>query len=300
MFSRRHPFLFFILSFTAMVLGFMIIMSSLFAVSTRKTGFDMGEKVGVVEINGVIRSARLTLDHLKEFRETPSIKAIVVRINSPGGAVGPSQEIYREIQKTRETKPVVASMGSIAASGGYYIAAAAETIMTNPGTLTGSIGVIMSYTNLEELFKKIGLSPVVVKSGEYKDMASPVNDLKPDEKEILQAFTDDIHQQFISDVAHGRNMTVPDVAELADGRIYTGKKARELGLVDTFGNLADAVALAGRKAGVKGKVSAVYPARRKKFSIIELLMGKSPQDLFPGLPMEHEGVTGGYLYRPGA
>ncbi|MDY6905892.1 MAG: signal peptide peptidase SppA [Thermodesulfobacteriota bacterium] len=298
MFSRRHPFLFFVLVLTGMVFSFMIIMSSLFAVSTRKTRFDLGEKIGVVEINGVIRSSRTVLENLKKFRETPSIKAIVVRINSPGGAVGPSQEIYREIVKTREAKVVVASMGSIAASGGYYIASAADTVMANPGTLTGSIGVIMSYTNLEALFKKIGLTPVVIKSGEYKDMASPVNDLKPDEKVILQAFTDDIHQQFITDVAQGRNMTVEDVAALADGRIYTGKKARELGLVDKFGNLADAVELAGKKAGVKGKVSAVYPEKPSKFSILELLMGRSAKELVNDLPLNYEGVAGGYLYRP--
>ncbi|MDY6823295.1 MAG: signal peptide peptidase SppA [Thermodesulfobacteriota bacterium] len=298
MFSRRHPFLFFILVFTAIVLAFMTIMSSLFVVSSQKPGFDLGEKVGVVEINGVIHSSRYVLEDLKRFRETPSIKAIVVRINSPGGAVGPSQEIYREIEKTLENKTVVASMGSIAASGGYYIASAADTIMANPGTLTGSIGVIMSYTNLQELLKKIGLAPVVIKSGEYKDMASPVNELEPDEKAILQSFTDDIHQQFIADVARGRNMAVSTVAELADGRIYTGKKAKALGLVDQFGNLADAVEMAGRKAGIKGKVTPVYPPKRSRFSILELILGKSAKELFD-LPVRNEGVSGGYLYRPG-
>ncbi|MFO8048330.1 MAG: signal peptide peptidase SppA [Desulfosudaceae bacterium] len=307
MFARRHPFLFFFLSLTGMTLVFVTIITLLVTWPSDKTaGFDRGEKVGVVEINGVIIESRQILQQLKTFRESAGIKAVVVRINSPGGAVGPSQEIYREIAKTIEKKKVVASLASVAASGGYYIASAANDIVANPGTITGSIGVIMSYTNLEELFEKLGLSPVVVKSGQYKDIASPMRTMKPDEKEILQAFAEDIHRQFVEDVATGRDMSVEEVSRLADGRIYTGSRARELGLIDRFGNLEDAIDLAGQLGGIEGKVTAVYPPKKDKFSLLELLLGSSAKNLVQqliagqGFSQGLSGnISGGYLYQPG-
>ncbi len=307
MFARRHPFLFFFLSLTGMTLVFVTIITLLVTWPSDKTaGFDRGEKVGVVEINGVIIESRQILQQLKTFRESAGIKAVVVRINSPGGAVGPSQEIYREIAKTIEKKKVVASLASVAASGGYYIASAANDIVANPGTITGSIGVIMSYTNLEELFEKLGLSPVVIKSGQYKDIASPMRTMKPDEKEILQAFAEDIHRQFVEDVAAGRDISVEEVSRLADGRIYTGSRARELGLIDRFGNLEDAIDLAGQLGGIEGKVTAVYPPKKDKFSLLELLLGSSAKNLVQqliagqGFSQGLSGnISGGYLYQPG-
>ena len=188
MFSRRHPYLFFILTFSSVIVTAMILMTLLVTFGTRDTEFEFGEKVGIIEINGVIADSEDVMRHLKQFREDKGIKAIVVRINSPGGAVGPSQEIFREIRKTVVTKKVVASMGTIATSGGYYIAAGANGIVANPGSITGSIGVIMGFTNYEELLQKIGLVPIVVKSGEYKDIGSPVREMKPEEKKILQDF----------------------------------------------------------------------------------------------------------------
>ncbi len=303
MFARRHPFLFFLLVFTAMILAGVTVISGLFSLTSEKTRFDLGEKVGVVEINGVVSGAKDTLEQIKTFRETPSVKALVVRINSPGGAVGPSQEIYREIKKTMKEKHVVASLGLVAASGGYYIASAAEKIFSNPGTITGSIGVIMSYTNLQELFQKIGLSPVTIKSAEYKDIGSPVRKLSKEEEEILQKFVEDIHQQFVSDVAEGRGLEIEKVAEIADGRIYTGRKAKQIGLIDGFGNLEDAIEMAGRLGGIKGKVKAVYPPEKKKFSIIEYLLGTSLETFFQDLMKRQgmaPGISGGYLFRPGA
>lgn len=175
----------------------MVVMTLLFTLGTRDSEFEFGEKVGIIEINGIIADSKNVLDHLKRFREDDAIKAIVIRINSPGGAVGPSQEIFREIKKTSSTKKVVASMGTIAASGGYYIAAGADGIVANPGTITGSIGVIMGFTNYEELLQKIGLVPVVIKSGEYKDIGSPVRKMKPEEKKILQDFARKIHLSLI-------------------------------------------------------------------------------------------------------
>ncbi|MGD8549181.1 MAG: signal peptide peptidase SppA, partial [Desulfobacterales bacterium] len=161
-------------------------MTFLIVLGTRDAEFEFGEKVGIIEIKGVIIDSKKALQSLKRFREDNSIKAIVIRIDSPGGAVGPSQEIFREIRKTSKSKKVVASMGSIAASGGYYIAAGTDGIVANPGTITGSIGVIMGFTNYQELLSKIGLVPIVIKSGEYKDMGSPVRKMKPEEKRFLK------------------------------------------------------------------------------------------------------------------
>ncbi len=298
MFSRRHPFLFFILVFTAIVSSGVIVLSALFTVVSRDSHFIRGKKVGVVEVTGVIAESRRILENLKDFREDPSIQAIVIRINSPGGAVGPAQEIYREIRKTLPKKKTVASLSSMAASGGYYIAAAADEIFASRGTITGSIGVIMSYTNLQELFEKIGLSPVVIKSGEYKDLASPVKKMSEQEEQILQDFAEEIHQQFIRDVAAGRGLAIEKVEALSDGRIYTGEKAKSLGLIDSFGNLSDAVERAAELAGVKGKVVPVYPPEKDRFSLLEFLLGTSFQERIDML-LKREGLFGGYLYQPG-
>lgn len=298
MFSRRHPILFFVLILAAIVFGSATVISVVTGLYSAAPAFETGEKVGIVEVEGVILSAGQVIEDLKGFREDDAIRAIVVRIDSPGGAVGPSQEIFREILKTAETKKVVASMGSVAASGGYYVAAATEKIFANPGTLTGSIGVIMSYTNFQDLLGKIGLSPVVIKSGEYKDIASPVRPMEEEEKRILQEFADDIHQQFIDDVAAGRKMKTEAVAQLADGRIYTGRKAVELGLVDNLGGLEDAVEAVGRMAGIEGEIVQVYPPRKERFSLTELLTGSTAEELANTL-VRNQAVSGGYLYRPG-
>ncbi len=303
MFARRHPFLFFLLCFFGMAFGSLVlVMGMMFFLSGRSpaSGPWIGDGVGVVEVKGIITSSKDVIEQIRQFRDNPSIKAVVVRVDSPGGAVGPAQEIYREITKTKKTKKVVASMGTVAASGGYYIASAADSIFANPGTLTGSIGVIMSYTNLQELFEKIGLSPVVIKSGKYKDIGSPTRPLKEDEKRILQQFADDIHQQFIDDVAKGRGMKVGDVRALADGRIYTGRKAMELGLVDSIGNLYDALEYAGQLGGIKGRVVPVYPPEEKNFSLIRFLFGSDARNMVEDFVMDKEGaISGGYLYRPG-
>ena len=193
MFSRRHPYLFFILIVFALLTSLAIVRAFVSGFTGGGDGMGFSESVGVIEISGIIANSKDVLADLKRFDEDSSIKAIVVRINSPGGAVGPSQEIYRQIRKTIAHKPVIASMGAIAASGGYYIAAATDGIMANPGTLTGSIGVIMEYTNIQRLFDKIGLSPVVIKSGKYKDMGSPLRKMTDAEKALLQSFVDSVH-----------------------------------------------------------------------------------------------------------
>lgn len=295
MFSRRHPYLFFILIFSTVVASVMILMTLLITIGTRKADFEFGEKVGIVEVNGIIADSKDIVRHLKDFREDDAIKAIVVRINSPGGAVGPSQEIFREIKKTVVTKKVVASMGSIATSGGYYIAAGANGIVANPGTITGSIGVIMGFTNYEELLQKIGLVPIVVKSGEYKDIGSPIREMKPEEKKILQDFAKKIHRQFIEDIVDGRKMDRKSVESLADGRIFTGQESKESGLVDRLGNLEDAIEWAGRLGGIKGKISTVY-AKEKKFSFVKYITDSSSGALLKHL-LEPE-LSADYIYRP--
>ena len=285
MFSRRHPFLFFFLIIftilTIFMLCTMLILGSgifFFHKSITKQSFPDKGNIGVVEINGVISSSMKTVETIKRFRETPGIKALVIRVNSPGGGVGPSQEIYREISKTRQKKIVVASLGSVAASGGYYIASAADKIVANPGTITGSIGVVMEYANIRKIVEKIGLIPVIIKSGEFKDIGSPVREITDKEREILQNVVDELHRQFIEDTARGRDMDVQNVDALADGRIYTGKKAMELNLIDKLGNFEDSVALAGSLAGIPGEIKPVYP-KKDKLTVIKRLTRSLLKDL---------------------
>jgi len=230
----------------------------------REGGLVFGEKVGVLEVKGVIANVQPSIEELAKFRRDGSIKAVVVRIESPGGGVSPSQELYEEIRRTVQQKPVVVSMGSVAASGGYYIACAAQKIYANPGTITGSIGVILQFTNFEELLKKIGFRMEVVKSGPYKDVGNPGREMTPEEKAYLQKMVDNVHQQFVRDVARGRQMKVETVQEVADGRIFTGEQAMELGLVDELGNLKDAINAAAKMAAIEGEPRVVYPEKEKK------------------------------------
>lgn len=295
MFSRRHPYLFFILIFSSITAAAMLGITLLILIGTKSSDLKFGEKVGIIEITGIITDSKSVIHNLKRFREDNSIKAIVLRIDSPGGGVGPAQEIFREIRKTVGVKKIVASMGAVAASGGYYIAAGTDGIVANPGTITGSIGVIIRFANFEDLLSKIGLTPVVVKSGEYKDTGSPVRKMTKEERKILQNFVDQIHKQFIIAVAEGRNMDQSKVEPLADGRIFTGEEAKNLGLIDRIGNLEDAVEWAGRMAGIEGKISAVY-ARKKKLPFLNYIIDSTLKDLANNISNPH--IWGGYLYRP--
>lgn len=194
------------------------------------------------------------VNKLDKIRKDPQVKALVIRINSPGGSVAATQEIYEEIEKIKNTgKKVVVSMGDVAASGGYYVASAADKIMANPGTITGSIGVIAEMGNVEELFKKIGVKIEVIKSGKHKDIGSPVRPMTPEERKMLQDLINNAYEQFVTAVAKGRNMPYEKVKELADGSIYTGQQAKENGLIDELGNIQDAIKLAGQLAGIKGE-----------------------------------------------
>ena len=216
-----------------------------------KQGAD--NRIGVVDITGLIHDSQHIVKQIKKFREDERIRGIVLRIDSPGGSVGPSQEIYDEVLKTRKgDKIIYASMGTLAASGGYYIASAADQIFANPGTLTGSIGVIMAFSNAKGLMEKIGLQPEVIKAGKYKDIGSPVRSMTQKEKNLLQNVVADVHQQFIEAVANGRGLSIAEVAEIADGRILTGRQAHSLDLVDQLGGLQVSIDQLAHKAGIIG------------------------------------------------
>ncbi len=235
-----------------------------------EAGFGFGPRVAVVEVEGMIVDAEEILRDLKAHRENPLVRAVVIRINSPGGVVAPTQEIYQAVQRVREAgKPVVASLGSVAASGGYYIAAAANEIYANPGTLTGSIGVIMQLANVESLMKKIGVEWVVVKAGAFKDLGNVGRPMTPEERRVLQALLDDVHGQFIAAVAEGRKLDRAEVVRFADGRVFTGAQAQSLKMVDKLGGFEDAIDAAGRLAGLAAPPRVIPPRRR--FSIFDLV-----------------------------
>ena len=244
----------------------------LLAVVSKMQGFSFvrGEKVAILPISGLITDSEGTIEQLKKFAKDDSVKAIVVRLNTPGGGVGPSQEIYEEVRKIRGKKVVVASMGALAASGGYYIACGADKIFANPGTITGSIGVLMQFVNVKDLIEKIGVKGFVIKSGSFKDTGSPVREMSPEERKLLQSVIDNVHSQFVNAVVEGRRLPREDVLAIADGRILSGEQAKELGLVDALGNQEDAVAEAGKMAKIEGEPRVVTPPK-KKFSILDLL-----------------------------
>ena len=223
-------------------------------------------RIGIVDITGLITDCQYITNQVKKFRQDKRIRGIILRIDSPGGAVGPSQEIYDEVLKTRESgKTIYASMGALAASGGYYIASAAEKIFANPGTLTGSIGVIMAFSNAKGLMEKIGLQPEIVKAGEYKDIGSPARAMTQKERNLLQSVVTDVHQQFIEAVASGRDISVAEVTKIADGRILTGRQAYSLNLVDQIGGLQVSIDQLAHKVGIIGSPKIIKETPRVGF-----------------------------------
>ena len=248
----------------------------------------IGDKVAVIDIVGVISRTDTVIDQIHQYRDDQTVKAIVLRINSPGGSVAPVQEIYSELRKLE--KPIVASMGSTAASGGYYIAAIADEILANPGTLTGSIGVIMQFTKLKGLYEKIGLEQQVIKSGKFKDTGSSMRDMTDEERTLLQATLDDVHNQFIDAVFEGRqaHLTREEIVTLADGRVFSGQQAFGHKMVDQLGNLPDAIERAGELGGISGKPKVVRTKR--KTSMLERLLGTTGKENLDRL-LDNAGVT---------
>ena len=268
--SQSWVLIFIVAICAAGVISFLLLMSMGLFVPDRQT-ISLGSKIGLVEVTGSIVSSSPVVDEIVRFGKDDAIKAILVRIESPGGAVAPAQEIYEALREVRlEGKPVVASMGSVAASGGYYVACGADSIVANPGTLTGSIGVIMNFPNTEELFRKIGIDVQVVKTGEFKDMGSMTRALTPAERQLVGDLIGDVYDQFVTVVATERGLDIEAVKKIADGRVLTGRQAYDLGLVDRLGSYRDAVMLAGELAGIKGEPAVVKP-RKPRISILDLI-----------------------------
>jgi len=237
-----------------------------------------GKKIAVVDVTGTILSSRETVSTLKTLAGSSSVAAILLRVDSPGGGVAASQEIFEEVEKVRESgKPIVVSMGALAASGGYYISCGATRIVADPGTVTGSIGVIATFPNFSRLMDKVGLQMNVVKSGKYKDAGSPFRPATKQDEEIFQGVVDNTYQQFLDVVSRERKIPLDKLKKFADGRVFTGIQALRLGLVDTLGSFEDAVGVAATLAGIAGK-PIVVEARRQR-SLADVLFG----DLFSKL-----------------
>jgi protease-4 len=269
---RRHPV---ILGITLLVfIGFVAIiaMYGLGLLGGAGRPFSLREKVGIIAIEGIIGDAEELIEQINAFADDRGIRAVVLRIDSPGGGVVPSQEIYQAVRELKKKKKVVASMGSVAASGGYLIAVAADRIVANPGSITGSISAVMHYANVEELMKKVGVRSSVVKSGKFKDIGSPAREMTAEERSLIQAIVDDIYDQFVRTIAENRKLPLQRIFELADGRIFSGRQARDLGLVDDLGGLQDAVLLAGKLSGMEGSPEIVH-GMKKKTTLLKYLMG---------------------------
>jgi protease-4 len=258
----------------AVVVGSVLLFAIAVYIVSKIIGEDqrlvVGGGVGLVEVRGLIVDSQETVKQLHDFARDDHVKAVVLRIESPGGVVGPSQEIYAEVKKLAGRKKVVVSMGSVAASGGYYIAVPANVIFANPGTITGSIGVLMKFTNVEGLMGKIGMKAFTLKTGKFKDAGSPLRPMSDEEKAMLQGVIDSTQGQFVNAVAEGRKLPREQVASIADGRIFTGEQAREVKLVDKLGTLQDAIDEAGKLAGIKGEPQLIRPPKKKKL-LLDLL-----------------------------
>jgi protease-4 len=249
-------------------------------------------KIGVVEIEGTITDMKEAMEDVVKFKEDDSIKGVILRINSPGGAVGPTQEIYSEIKKLKQSKKVYVSMGSVCASGGYYLAVTGDKVYASPSTITGSIGVIMQQTVVEDLMKKIGVEANTIKSGPLKDTGTPFRKMRDDERKYLQGVIDSIYEQFVNDVAEGRKLPIDQVKQLADGRIYTGLQAKETGLIDNIGTFYDVVDDMKKELGIHGKPSLVYGKR--PFSFLRWLISSALQDII----FRNTSQPVSFLYKP--
>lgn len=270
----KHKWLWILLAgFTAVACLFVVSLFIATAIVSEEKHFAFGGGIGLVEVKGLIVDPQETVKHLNDFRKDDTIKAVVLRIDSPGGVVGPSQEIYAEVKKLAAKKKVVVSMGSVAASGGYYIAAPASMIVANPGTITGSIGVLMRFSNIEGLMGKVGMKSFTLKTGKFKDVGSPARPMTDQEKAMLQNVIDSTHAQFVKAVAEGRKLAESDVRTIADGRIFTGEQAKALKLVDRLGTMQDAIEEAGKLAGIKGEPQVIRPPRKKKIWLDLLIEG---------------------------
>jgi len=269
-FYQRSPLALGLLILAALLLVFVILIISA-GVSSRPgtksvaASLSFGQKVAVMKIEGEIVSSESVLRQLRSYKDNNSVKAVVLRVDSPGGLPAPSQEIYQELQRFKKKKPVVASMGSLAASGAYYVCLPCNYIIASPATLTGSIGVVMQTTDLEELLKWMKVRQGVIKSGPYKDAGSPFRPMTNDERKYFQKVIDNVFSQFKNAVAESRKIKEPVLSQITDGRVFTGEQAKNLGMIDELGNIEDAIRKAGQLAGIKGEPEVLWPMRRYSF-----------------------------------
>jgi protease-4 len=295
---RKHPVIFGMLILLALGISFYFFFYKVGLHSGKNKSFSLNDKIGVVNVEGIIANSQLITEQLDEFGKDDSIVAIVLRVDSPGGGVAASQEIYDAVIELKKKKKVVVSMGSVAASGGLLVACAADKIVANPGTITGSISAIMQFANFEELMKKVGVKSSVVKSGQYKDIGSPLRDMTPEEKVIIQELVDDIYNQFVDVIVKERKLPREKVVEIADGRVFSGRRAKELGLVDYLGDMSSAAKLASKLAGKDGKYDLVYPSK-KRTSIFDYLLESTASQISNSLKEKMGSMSGlNYLYYP--
>ncbi len=289
---RRHPVMLGICILLCIGVVFCALLYTLGLFKGAGSSFKLGDKIGVVQIEGVITDSREISDQIDEFANDDTIRAVVLRIDSPGGGVAPSQEIYQAVHELRKNKRVVASMGSVAASGGYLIASAAERIVANPGTITGSISAVMHFADVQELMKKVGVRSSVVKSGKFKDIGSPAREMTTDERQLIQGIVDDIYDQFVQTISENRKISIEKIRKIADGRIFSGRQALQLKLVDELGSLQQSIHIAGRLSGVAGKPEVIY-ATKKKSTFLKYIMETAASVVsreIEGSPAESRGA----------
>lgn len=280
------------LFFIGIFLIFLMIISAMFTFFLQEA--PIAGKVALVKVEGAIIDSKPIVDEIRGYVKDRSIKAIVLRINSPGGGVTPSQEIFAEVKRAASAKNVVVSMGAVAASGGYYIASPATRIIANPGTITGSIGVIMEIPNLKELMDKLGIKTEVIKSGKHKDIASVFRGIGKEEREILQNLISDVHEQFINDVAESRKIPKEDIYKIADAKVFSGRQAVSMGLVDELGDLQHAIKVAATLSGIEGEPEVVM--KKKKSLFMELLEGNIHETIskfIPRFDLKYEFIPNG-------
>jgi protease-4 len=278
--ARRSNVAFFVLFGGALVVTvFVVVLYVAFFFLTDRD-VACGDAIAVVDIQGELHYDLHKIQEIEGYRDNNSVKAVLLFVNSPGGGVAASQALYHAVRKVTEKKPVVAVMGAVAASGGYYVACAADSIIAHEGTITGSIGVIAAYVRTEELFSKIGLDVTVIKSGRYKDVGSPHRQMTEGEKAYIGKLLDTVYLQFLRAVSEGRGMPLRQVRRVAEGRLYSGEEAVEVGLVDRLGTYEDALEMAARMGGISGKPRILK--RQPRRGLFERIFGKTVPHLFAG------------------
>jgi protease IV len=260
--------------FLFVVAVFALVYVTLHASQRTSIASAFGDKIGVVDLEGVIMSPSTVVGQLKRFADDDSIKAIILHVNSPGGGVAASEEIYREVKRIRDDKKkrIVASIETVGASGAYYVAAATNKIYADEGSIVGSIGVISEWVNYEDLLKWAKLKQITMKAGEFKDTGNPARPLTPAEKQYLQALIDNMHGQFIQAVADGRHMKADDVRTIANGKVWTGQQALTMKMIDQVSDFEGAVKDTAKTVGIRGEPTLVRPERDRK-TVLDLLFG---------------------------